>query len=141
MKHLFIMLALVAGVAFGQTRYNAKAFYGDILATNVSNMVLLGSLPGGAILTGVTVGEAVKNTNVAATNSIQIGIVSRTNYFALSTQLPLLIAPNPVSLALTNGFIIISQYNPTPIYGYITRVGAADSLIGTFRIVVEYLQK
>lgn len=141
MKQLLLIAALIMGAAFGQLRYNAKAFYGDISVLTVSNYTLLGSIPGGAILTGIKIGESVKSTNTESTNSIQIGIKTSTNYFVGSVQVPMQIVPTPLVCTLTNGYKILSATDPTGVYAYLTRVGAANTAIGTLRIVVEYLQK
>lgn len=143
MKQFLILAALIVGSAFGQLRFSANAFYGDITSAQVSNYVLLGAIPAGAILTGIRLGEAVKSTNVECTNSIQIGIRTSTNYFLHTTQLPMQIAPSIGDpLGVTNGFIVLSTKSATPVYGYVTRAGAlAGAAYGTWRVVIEYLQK
>lgn len=143
MKQFLILAALIVGSAFGQLRFSAGAFYGDIAITSTNTPTLLGSLPAGACITGIRTGWAVHHTNVTPTTSnyLQVGIVSQTNYFLASTNMPPLTYWLP-GLAVSNAFRVLSTTKATPIYGYQTRLGgAADSLAGTIRVVIEYVQK
>lgn len=143
MKKILLLLAILAGTAFGQLRYSMGVFYGDIaIATQTSNYVLLGALPAGAMLYGIRIGEAVKSTNTESTNSIQIGIVSKTNYFLGTTQVPMQIVPGLVMpTGVSNAFQVLSSTKATPIYGYLFRSGAQLSGIGTVRVAITYVQK
>lgn len=140
---IILVLAVVAGTAFGQLRFSLGAFYGDITMAQTSNYVQLGQLPAGAVITAIKIGEAVKTTNTECTNSIQIGIRTQTNYFLGSTQLPLQVAPAVIyTTSLSNGFRVLSSTVATPVYGYVTRAGAlAGTAYGTYRVVIEYVQK
>jgi hypothetical protein len=75
---------------------------------------------------------------------VQVGLVSQTNYFLISTQAPVIPAAGVIrpTTACTNVGIIISQRSPTAVYGYLTRVGAiAGAVVGSVRVVIDYVQK
>ena len=144
MKQLLLIAALIMGAAFGQLRYNAKAFYGDILiSSQKSNMTLLGTLPGGAILTAIYFGYSVTPTNAAAlTNWLDVGIKTQTNYFLPKTQIPGYGSFTRMTTTMSNGLRILSATDPTPIYGYISLTGVtADTSAGAARVCIEYIQK
>lgn len=143
MKKYFLLLAILCGVAFGQLNFRQGAFWGDLSIASPSNYTLIGHLPANASITDIKLIESVHSTNTESTNSVQIGIVTRTNYFLSTTQCPMVIVPGIVrpTTACTNVGMVISSSKPTPIYGYITRVGAQVSAVGTLRVIVEYVQK
>jgi hypothetical protein len=140
MKNILIALVVLFGMTFAQARFNYGAFYGDITVLQTNTMVKLGTLPSGACLTGIRIGQAVVSTNVICTNSIQIGITTKTNYFLGTTQLPLLVAANiSIPTLVSNAFI--TQTANVPVYGYVTRAGLLDTAIGTYRVLIMYVQK
>jgi len=140
MKKLILILALVASAAFGQARYNYGAFFQDINIANVSNAILLGSIPANASIAMIRVGMATNSTNVTCTNYISVGISGSSGYFIVANQLP-----GPTNILLptvaSNMLRTLSTSAPTPIYGYVTRLGALDSAIGTWRVFISYVQK
>lgn len=140
MKKLIMLLALVAGSAFGQLRFSQGVFYYDLAVSTVSNATLIGSIPAGSCLTEVLVGPAVMATNTASTNYVQIGISGTTGYFLGATALP--VGANYIRpLTLSNAYTTLSATKATPIYAYFTRLGASDTAVGTYRIVIRYIQK
>ena len=142
MKKIMFIVAMLSGLTFAQT-YRAGAFYGDIAVSSVSNLTLIGTLPPNAAIYGLVITESVLSTNTLSTNSIQIGIAANTNYFLTATQLPMIVAnlyQSPTT-GTSNIGPIINTLKPTPIYGYITRVGAQVSAVGTVRVFIKYVQK
>jgi hypothetical protein len=141
MKKYLILAALLVCAAFGQLRFSAGAFYGDIAMTSMSNDVLLGSLPAGAIITGVTVGQSVIVTNAGTfTNSIYLNTKTVSGYFGGPVTCPLATTIS-VATSLSNTFKVLSASTPTAIYGNLVRLGPAVSLGGTYRVAIHYIQK
>jgi hypothetical protein len=142
MKKFMILALVLCAVAFSQS-YRVGAFYGDIAITSTNTPTLIGYLPPNAVISTVNIGWGVLHTNVTPTTSnyLQVGIASQTNYFVASTNMP----PrtyNSTVVAVSNSHIILSSRNATPIYGYQTRLGGAvDSLAGTLRVIITYVQK
>lgn len=141
MKQFLILAALIVGSAFGQLRFSEGAFYGDVAISAVSNYTLIGSIPAGASLVRISVGQSVNLTNeVGATNSFQVGIKTQTNYFVISTACPV-VGSIAVPTTLSNSFRVLSSTTATPIYAYLTRLGSPVTAVGTYRFVVRYVQK
>lgn len=141
MKKFLIIGALVMGAAFAQQRFSAGAFYGDVsVVTQTNTLVLLGSLPAGSVLTGIVVGQAVQATNVVCTNYLNVGIQSLSNYFLSAAQL--LLAGNiSRPTAISNAFAVQSSTGATRVYAWVSRTGALDTAVGTYRVLVQFCQK